>query len=89
MKVSSRRGNTHEINNRQAHIKSYELVKIATSNHIAFNFEELQKLPTALYELANAHIENIESFDDTNFIPYVEPEVKKSKKSTKHINKEG
>ena len=39
LKVNARRGNKYETNNRQAHIKSYELVKIATSNRIAFNFE--------------------------------------------------
>ena len=56
-----------------------------------------------MYDLANSHIENIGSFDDSNFIPYVKPEApeelrtkssgeaikpKKSKKSTKQINKE-
>ena len=55
LKVSRRRGNTYEIDSR-SHIKSYELVKIATSNRIAFNYEELEKLPTALYDLANSHI---------------------------------
>ena len=83
MKVSRRRGNKYEIDSR-SHIKSYELVKLATSNLIAFNFEELEKLPTALYDLANSYIENIDSFDDSNFVPYIQP----SEKSTKQINKE-
>ena len=90
LKVYSRRGNTYEINNRQAHIKSYELVKLATSNRIAFNYEELEKLPTSLYDLANSHIDDIAAFDDNNFIPYVKDEVKTktSEKSTKQIKKE-
>ena len=56
LKVNTRRGNTHEINNRQAHINSYVLVKIAILNPITFNFEESQMLPTELNDLANSHI---------------------------------
>ena len=84
LKVSRRRGNTYEICSRDAHIKSYELVKLATSNRIPFNYEELEKLPTALYDLANTHIEDISLFDDKNFIPFVKP----SEKTNKQIKQE-
>ena len=84
LKVYGRHDNTYEICSHDAHIKSYELVKLATSDRIAFNFEELQHLPTALYDLANAHIDDISAFTDKNFIPF----VKTSDKSEKQINKE-
>ena len=65
-------------------VKSYELVKLATSNHISFNYEELEKLPTALYDLANAHIDDISAFDDNNFVAFVkQEETVKTKKSIK------
>ena len=38
-------------------------------------YEELEKLPTALYDLANTHINDIGAFNDSNFIPFVEEDV--------------
>ena len=79
LKVYRRRGNTYEICSRDAHIKSYELVKLATSNRITFNYEELEHLPTSLYNLSNSHIEDISAFTDSNLVQF----VKTSKKSNK------
>ena len=60
------------------------MVKLATSDLVSFNYEELERLPTALYDLANTHIEDISLFDDKNFVPF----IKSSEKTNKQIKRD-
>ena len=80
LKVCRKRGNYYETNEKQAHIRSYELLEIVSSDKVKFSFEELQYLPTALYDISNSDIKDISAFDDTNFVEY-KPIEKKDKKN--------
>jgi hypothetical protein len=46
LKVVKKAGNNYRIDNKQAHIKSYELIKMISSD-IPFSFEELDHLPSS------------------------------------------
>ena len=70
LSVYKQNGKYYKIDKSRAHIKSYELVKLISSDKIRFSFEELQKLPTALYDISNSDIKDISAFDDSNFIEY-------------------
>jgi hypothetical protein len=48
LKVNKKSGYKYRIDESRAHIKSYELVKLVSSDKVKFSFEELQHLPTAL-----------------------------------------
>ena len=77
-KVVKKSGNNYRIDNKQAHIKSYELIKMISSN-IPFSFEELEQLPTSLYDLSKSEIKDISAFTEHNFI-LNQPKDKKEKK---------
>ena len=78
-KVYRQNGKYYKTDESRAHIKSYELVKTISNDKIRFSFEELQHLPTALYDISNSEIKDISAFDDSNFIEY-KPIDKKKKK---------
>ena len=84
LKVCKKKGKYYLIDESRAHIKSYDLVKLISNDKVKFSFEELQKLPTALYDISNSEIKDISAFDDSNFIEYKLKEQKKNKNEVEH-----
>ena len=70
LKVCKKKGKYYLIDESRAHIKSYDLIKTISNDKVKFSFEELQHLPTALYDISNSEIKDISAFDDSNFIEY-------------------
>ena len=83
LKVKRIKNGKYEIDNAKAHIKSYELVQIISNEKIRFSFEELQHLPTALYDISNSEIKDISVFDDSNFIEYKPKDANARQEQTK------
>ena len=49
-------------------IKSYEFIQIITSELTPFSLEDLEHLPTSLYDLSKLEIEDLDHFTNKNFI---------------------
>ena len=72
------------IDEQKATINSYDLVKLATSDRIAFKTSELMQMPSCIYN-ENKGDFDISLFNDSNFISFDEP--KKEIKTKKEIKK--
>ena len=68
------------INEKQAHMKSYEFVEMMTSDKIEWNFEELKALPSNIWNVSNSEIKDLKAYSDCDFISFNEEEKKKEKK---------
>ncbi|MBR4316128.1 MAG: hypothetical protein IKP65_04065, partial [Alphaproteobacteria bacterium] len=76
MKVSKKKGKYYMIDESKAHMKSYELVEMMTSDKVEWNFEELKVLPSNLWKQSTSEIKDLSQFSDIDFIPYSEEEKK-------------
>ena len=81
LKVYRKTGNNYKIDETRAHISSYELINIISSERVPFSFDELQILPSVLLD-SKAEIKDISLFDDNNFKEY-KPDDKKDKSENK------
>ena len=66
-KVYIREKGKYKIKESRANIKSYELIKMISSD-IPFSLEELEHLPSSLYDFSKTEIKDISAFTDNNFI---------------------
>ena len=79
------RNNRYETDSSKAHMKSYDFIQMISSN-IPFSFEELEHIPTSLYDLSKCDIKDISAFTDKNFIMNAPKQPKKeSKKPLKRL----
>ena len=84
MKVSKRDGKNFRIDESKAHIKSYDLINIISSDRIEFSYDETQFLPSVLMD-SKSEIKDISLFDDSNFVKYEAKPVKQEKKPIEYI----
>ena len=66
----------YKIDERRAHMKSYEFVLKMTDDFEKWSFDELKVLPTSLYDLATSEIKDLTNYCDKDFKPF---KVKKEK----------
>ena len=79
--MKNRKGKqVYEINNKQAHMKSYEFVRLMTSDHVSWSFDELCHLKSNLYEFASKDIKDLNNFSDKDFKSFNDNTEKKTKK---------
>ena len=79
--IKNRKGKqVYEINNKQAHMKSYEFVRLMTSDHVNWSFDELCHLKSNLYEFASKDIKDLNNFSDKDFKSFNDNTKKKTKK---------
>ena len=66
--MNNRKGKqVYETDNKKAHMKSYEFVRLMTSDHISWSFDELCHLKSNLYEFASKDIKDLNNFSDKDF----------------------
>ena len=65
-KVYIQENGKYKIKESRAHIKSYEFVQMISSD-IPFSFEELENIPTSLYDLSKCDIKDISAYTEKKF----------------------